>query len=184
MSDTKSTLKPGMAAATPSPTAGNNELTADPVASTVSESQGSESNQTSATSRPSKRAESADPQIEVSSLTVAPSTQKSGEHPAVNSSYQESEAIGHTSDTESISTASLTKTHPAIPDISAFQDTIEVINGTTCNGPCMDPPFEMKTFGPSGPRMYFCLDCVLQRNWGELLVHVLLGGTSVSAAAD
>ncbi|RAH81654.1 hypothetical protein BO86DRAFT_96267 [Aspergillus japonicus CBS 114.51] len=146
-----------------------NEPSADStLTNVVSESQGSDGNETSATSLPSEQAEAADTDAKVSSLTVAPITQKNGESPAVNgqSTSEVSGVNGHTTDQpESTSAAPLTDgsstkpTQPEIPDISASQDTIDITNGITCNGPCMDPPFEMKTFGPKGPKMYFCLDC-------------------------
>ncbi|PYI02494.1 hypothetical protein BO78DRAFT_463945 [Aspergillus sclerotiicarbonarius CBS 121057] len=48
--------------------------------------------------------------------------------------------------------------HIELPDISPSQDIIDD-GAVSCDGPCVNPRFQLKVFGPQSPKMYFCLDC-------------------------
>lgn len=45
------------------------------------------------------------------------------------------------------------------PDLSVYQDIMDSEDITACSGPCMNPPIEVKSFGPKSEKMYYCLDC-------------------------
>lgn len=47
------------------------------------------------------------------------------------------------------------------PDLSVYQDIMDSEIIISCSGPCMNPPIEVKSFGPKpkSEKMYRCLDC-------------------------
>lgn len=45
------------------------------------------------------------------------------------------------------------------PDLSVYQDIMDSDYITACAGPCMNPPIEVRSFGPKSEKMYYCLDC-------------------------
>ncbi|QGA21108.1 hypothetical protein EYB26_008818 [Talaromyces marneffei] len=44
-------------------------------------------------------------------------------------------------------------------DVSVYQDIMDTEYAVGCVGQCMNPPIEVKSFGPKSDKMYYCLDC-------------------------
>lgn len=55
--------------------------------------------------------------------------------------------------------AVITTEEPEPPDTNVYQDIMDSEDMIRCWGPCMNPPIEVKSFGPMSEKMYCCLDC-------------------------